>query len=65
MMPDRWNKLMKVYKDLGYDNSIQFHTYQGIGHQITINVIDDLIKFFKSNIGDEITKIQPHINGIN
>ena len=63
MMPDRWNKLQQVYASLGYDNSIQTHTYQGIGHEITQNVMEDVTNFLKANSGIENKKIQAHING--
>jgi len=63
MMPDRWNNLQSIYNKLGYSDSIQFHTYIGIGHDLTNNVHADLIDFFTANSTSKITKINPHTNG--
>lgn len=60
MMPDRWNKLQQMYVQLGYGNSIQTHTYEGIGHEYNDYVINDMIKFLKANSGEEIVKIEAH-----
>ncbi|HHY64333.1 MAG TPA: hypothetical protein GX501_04745 [Clostridiaceae bacterium] len=58
----RWNRKWKFVKQLGYDKSIQFHTYKGIGHGISENILKDVLEFFRVNNGDRIIKIKAHTN---
>ena len=58
MMPDRWGVSRSIYTALGIP--AQFVTYEGIGHEIKSEMIDDIVAFFKANSGDEIVEIVPH-----
>jgi len=59
LFPDKWNKKIDIINDLGYGESYQFHIYKGIGHSISSGMFDDIVKFFKANMGSEIRKITP------
>lgn len=56
----KWERKWEFVKQLGYDKSIQFHVYKGIGHEISYSMMDDIVAFFKANNGDKIVKITPH-----
>jgi hypothetical protein len=58
----KWNRKWKFVQQLGYDKSIQFHTYKGIGHSVSDNILKDIYEFFKANNGDKIVKIKAHTN---
>lgn len=58
----KWNRKWKFIQQLGYDKSIQFNTYKGIGHGISDNILKDVMAFFKANNGDKIEKINAHTN---
>ena len=58
MMPDRWKISRDVYKEKL--PCAQCVTYNGTGHEINDEIINDLIKFFKANSGDEYVAIEPH-----
>lgn len=58
MMPDRWHVSQSIYQALGIP--AQFVTYEHAGHEITSEMIDDLVAFFKANSGNEIVEIVPH-----
>ena len=58
MMPDRWRVSQLIYQALGIP--AQFVTYEHAGHEITSEMIDDLVAFFKANSGNEIVEIVPH-----
>lgn len=61
MMPTRWQNLQTAYSEM--DVNIQCHTYEGIGHSITDNLLEDSYEFLKLNLGDEFVEITPHIHG--
>lgn len=56
----KWQRKWKFVQQLGYDKSIQFHVYKGIGHNISDNILKDILEFFKANNGDKIVKINAH-----
>jgi len=58
MMPDRWELSQAVYRDKL--PRAQCVTYNGVGHAIEDEMLDDLVKFFKANSGDAYTSIKPH-----
>ena len=58
MMPDRWRVSQLIYQVLGIP--AQFVTYEQAGHEITSEMIDDIVAFFKANSGNEIVEIVPH-----
>ncbi len=58
MMPDRWRVSQSIYKALGIP--AQFVTYENTGHEITPEMIDDIVAFFKANSGNEVVEIVPH-----
>jgi len=58
MIPNRWKKSKKVYKKLRVP--AQFVLYNGIGHGIRDEMLEDVVKFFKANSGSRIVKISPH-----
>jgi len=55
--PDKWNKKQEIINKLGFGDSIQFHTYKGIGHAYGYNFFSDEITFFRANNTDKIVKI--------
>ena len=57
-MKERWEKSKMIYQHL--DIPAQMVMYKGIGHRITLEVENDLIKFFRLNAGDEIIHIDPY-----
>jgi hypothetical protein len=57
-MEQRWDNLQEAYKAM--DVSIQCHTYMGIGHSITNDVIEDTIEFLKENAGEIFVEIECH-----
>ncbi len=61
-MPDRFNETLKAVNKGGFGSSVQFHTYKGIGHDISDNMYSDIVEFFKVNGGDKFVKIKPHEN---
>ena len=58
MMPDRWRVSQSIYKTL--EIPAQFVTYENTGHEIKVEVIEDIVAFFEANSGDEIVEIVPH-----
>ena len=58
MMPDRWRVSQLIYQALGIP--AQFVTYEQVGHEITSQMIDDIVAFFKANSENEIVEIVPH-----
>ena len=58
MMPERWDVSQSIYKALGVP--AQFVTYENAGHEITSEMIDDIVAFFETNSGNEIVEIVPH-----
>lgn len=58
--PYKWNRKIDIMDDLGYNGNYQYHTYIGAGHNITANIYDDIVEFFKVNKGDQFNKITPH-----
>ena len=58
MMPDRWEITQAVYHDKL--PRAQCVTYNGAGHEIKEEMIDDLVKFFRANSGDAYVAIKPH-----
>jgi len=49
-MDVRWRKSEQIYKELGIP--AQFVTYQGVGHSVTPQIINDVVDFFKANTND-------------
>ena len=49
-MDVRWEKSEQIYKELGIP--AQFVTYEGIGHEITEEIIEDIVDFFEESIND-------------
>lgn len=58
--PYKWNRKIEIMKDLGYNDNYQYHTYKGIGHNISYNMHEDIVAFFKANLGEEFNRITPH-----
>ena len=58
MMPDRWRTSQSIYKVLGIP--AQFVTYERAGHKIKVEMIDDIVAFFKANSENEVVEIVPH-----
>ncbi|MCU0915339.1 MAG: hypothetical protein MUC88_12350 [Planctomycetes bacterium] len=57
-MPARWQVSQSIYRELGLP--AQCVTYNGSGHEIKAEMIDDVVKFFRANSGDGFVPIQPH-----
>ncbi len=53
-MPDRWDKTQQILKDF---SEIKFKTYNGVGHEVNLSTINDIVNFFSgtglTNILDE------------
>ena len=58
MVPDRFTKIQEIFKQ--FELPIQFHTYQGIGHELPGYLWTDLNSFFSANMGDEMKIINAH-----
>ena len=58
MMPDRWRVSQSIYKALGIP--AEFVTYENAGHEMTVEILDDIVSFFESNVGGGIVEIVPH-----
>lgn len=58
MMPDRWELSRKIYRQQKLN--AQLVTYNGIGHSIKSQMLDDVIKFFKANSGEKYVPIKPY-----
>jgi hypothetical protein len=48
MMPDRWENCIEIYQQQGV-NAV-FKTYQGIGHEQTPEIKDEILAFFKDKM---------------
>ncbi len=57
-MPKRWQVSQSIYRELAIP--AQCVTYNGSGHEIKPEMIDDIVKFFRANSGDGFVAIQPH-----
>jgi len=57
-MPKRWQVSQSIYRELQVP--AQCVTYSGTGHAIRSEMIDDIVKFFAANVGEEIVEIEPH-----
>ena len=57
-MGERWNVSQSIYRELGVP--AQCVTYNGTGHDIRSEMIDDVVRFFKANAAEGFTKIEPH-----
>ena len=57
MMPDRWEISRKIY--LQQKLPAQLVTYNGVGHSIQSQMLDDVIDFFKANTGEKFVRIKP------
>jgi len=58
MMPDRWELSRKIY---GLQKlPAQLVTYNGVGHSIKSQMLDDVIDFFKANAGEKYVPIEPY-----
>ena len=58
MMPDRWELSRKIYRQQKL--SAQLVTYNGVGHSIKSQMLDDVINFFKANSGEKYVAIKPY-----
>lgn len=56
----KWERKWNFVKQLGYDKSIQFNVYKGVGHGYADNIFKDVLAFFQANNGDQIVKIKAH-----
>lgn len=48
MMPDRWENCIEIYQENGV-NAV-FKTYQGVGHEQTPEIKDEILEFFIRNL---------------
>jgi len=58
MMPDRWGISRKIYRQQKLP--AQLVTYNGVGHSIKSQMLDDVIDFFKANAGGKYVPIEPY-----
>ena len=58
MMPDRWELSRKIYRQQKLP--AQLVTYNGVGHSIKSQMLDDVINFFKANVGEKYVPIEPY-----
>ncbi len=59
MMPDRWDITQAVYRvELPCAQCV---TYNGVGHAIKDEMIEDIVKFFGANAGETFVRIEPHV----
>jgi outer membrane lipoprotein-sorting protein len=58
MMPDRWELSRKIYRQQKLH--AQLVTYDGVGHSIKSEMLDDVIDFFKANAGEKFVRIKPY-----
>ncbi len=58
MMPDRWELSRKIYRQQKLP--AQLVTYNGVGHSIKSQMLDDVIDFFKANAGEKYVPIEPY-----
>ena len=58
MMPDRWELSRKIYRQQKLN--AQLVTYNGVGHSIKGEMLDDVIDFFKANVGEKYVPIKPY-----
>ncbi|TKJ32116.1 MAG: hypothetical protein CEE38_23685 [Planctomycetes bacterium B3_Pla] len=58
MMPDRWELSRKIYRQQKLN--AQLVTYNGVGHSIQGQMLDDVIDFFKANAGEKYVPIVPY-----
>ena len=57
-MDKRWLVSQSIYRELGIP--AQCVTYNGAGHEIKSEMIEDVVAFFRANSGDGFVPIQPH-----
>jgi len=50
-MPARWKICEEIFKELGIHNA-RFVTYEGVGHELTYEMINAVVLFFKENSGE-------------
>ena len=55
---DRWEKSQEIFESEGVP--AQFFTYYATAHTIRTEMIQDIIRFFSANAGDQIVHIVPH-----
>ena len=58
MMPDRWELSREIYRQQKLH--AQLVTYDGVGHSIESQMLDDVIDFFTANAGEKYVPIEPH-----
>lgn len=58
MMPDRWDISQTVYR--AKLPCAQCVTYNGVGHTIKNEMLDDIVTFFQANTADTFVRIEPH-----
>lgn len=57
-MGKRWLVSQSIYRELGVP--AQCVTYNGSGHEIKSEMIEDVVAFFKANSGEGFVPIRPH-----
>ncbi|MEA2021466.1 MAG: hypothetical protein U9N08_03205 [Candidatus Caldatribacteriota bacterium] len=57
-MKGRWEKTKKIYQHLNIP--AQMVMYDGVGHEIKSEIIEDIIEFFRLNTEEEIRYIKPY-----
>lgn len=57
-MGKRWLVSQSIYRELGVP--AQCVTYNGSGHEIKSEMIDDVVAFFQANSGEGFVPIRPH-----
>jgi hypothetical protein len=58
MMPDRWELSRKIYRQQKLH--AQLVTYNGVGHSIQSQMLDDVMDFFRANAGEKYVPIEPY-----
>ncbi len=58
MMPDRWELSQKIYSQQKLH--AQLVTYDGVGHTIRSQMLDNVVNFFKVNSGEDYVQIKPY-----
>jgi hypothetical protein len=57
-MGPRWQVSQSIYRELGIP--AQCVTYDGTGHEIKPEIIEDVVEFFRANTADGFVEIEPH-----
>jgi hypothetical protein len=57
-MPTRWETSHKLYVAQGIP--AQFVTYNGVGHEVRQEMVDDVVAFLKANRASGFSPVEPH-----